>query len=729
MVEAHRFGAGETAKIDKGQDPVAYLGGKGAHLQIMAGLGVPVPPGFTIPTKHCVEFMGHEGSDQSRQAMVHEAAQVALAGLTWLTDITGFTPLVSVRSGAPVSMPGMMDTILNVGLTDDNLAEWAERIGAWATVDSYRRLMQMLGGTALGIDHHKFDHFMIAARKKDEVSLDKDISLETMAWVVDAFRQVWVKESGRAFPQTVKEQLELAIGAVWASWDNPRAHSYRDLNKIDHKMGTAVTVQAMVFGNMNDDSGSGVMFTRNPNSGVDEVLGEFLPCAQGEDVVAGIRTPLPLSDMAAKWPKVTDELLAVAGMLEAHYRDVQDIEFTVQDGKLFLLQTRSAKRSALAAVKIAHALLLEGKIDPATLLKRITPQQMMTARAPVVDPTSKNAVLGKGLPACPGVGIGCVATSSAQAVKLAAQGYAVILVTKETTPDDIDGMIAAKGILTSTGGATSHAAVVARALDKPCIVGCSDMTVLKDSVSFLNGPTKMAGTQTEISLDGLSGVIFDGKVSVLDASEDESMKFLELKIWAKDGATPRTSGTVMSVGGVAKAYVQAADWMDDPAAGAAKFLNSLGAVSQTSKLEVYLDMAPPSALLPQEDQRLMRVIGTKTLTQEEQLWTSSVVESLSMADDSLVQGVVVLNGSHFTAGEIELLKAKGMVMVRETKTMADVMAGDAVIVTPQFVDKIIGGKKTWGQLKAMLTDKGLMHAYIAPTHSTVEEAAFRVLAK
>lgn len=494
-----------------------YLGGKGAALVDMCNAGMPVPPGFTLSTELCNQFRNIQASEQRDEFMAD-----LLGDVNWhMEDLAahfGFLPLVSVRSGAPVSMPGMMDTILNVGITDETLPQWVDRLGARAAYDSYRRLIQMLGCTAYGIPHSTFDNVLLVHKKQAKVDLDAELDADQMLDVVAGFKTAFKAAMGFPFPQTVKAQLTAAIRAVFDSWMNARAIEYRKLNKIDDAMGTAVNVQAMVFGNMGETSGSGVLFTRNPSTGEDVIMAEYLANAQGEDVVAGIRTPdkLVLDDSVnlEDCPAWMLALKDVCAKLEDAYQDMVDVEFTVQQGELFILQSRAGKRAAQAAFRIAVDLVDEGLIDVGTALGRIKREQFKIVKRPALDPSFAMKAHRTGLPACPGVVTGRPVYSAADAV---AAKDAVILVTHETTPDDIAGMSAAVGILTQTGGATSHAAVVARAMDKPCITGCTDLNI---QAMIDSGVDK-------VTIDGSTGrVWFQTDVPVVDGSESPEVKLV-----------------------------------------------------------------------------------------------------------------------------------------------------------------------------------------------------------
>ena len=454
------------------------LGGKGANLAEMASIGLPVPPGFTITTEVCTEFYrnGRKYPDGLAEQVRDGLARVEQAvGLKFGDPRTPL--LVSVRSGARVSMPGMMDTVLNLGLNDETVAGLTAASGdprfAW---DSYRRFIQMYGSVVLGVDHHRFEEIIEHLKLETGAVEDTMLSAEDWQRVVDGYKEMVEVETGKPFPQEPEAQLWGAIGAVFGSWMNPRANTYRKLHDIPADWGTAVNVQAMVFGNMGQDCATGVCFTRDPSTGENVFYGEFLVNAQGEDVVAGIRTPQPLSSLRAKpgevsmeqaLPAAYAELVRVRETLERHYRDMQDIEFTVQQNVLYMLQTRTGKRTAAASLKIAVDMAEEGLIDRPEAIRRVNPSSLDQLLHPTLDPTAARTVLSRGLPASPGAASGAVVFSADEAESRAAKGEAVILVRIETSPEDIHGMHAAKGILTTRGGMTSHAAVVARGMGRP----------------------------------------------------------------------------------------------------------------------------------------------------------------------------------------------------------------------------------------------------------------------
>jgi pyruvate,orthophosphate dikinase len=467
------------------------LGGKGAGLAEMANLGLPVPPGFTITTEVCTHF--YERGEKYPPELDKQIAE-ALADVEKALELSFGDPknplLVSVRSGARASMPGMMDTVLNLGLNDRTVVGLAQRSGDERfAYDSYRRFLQMYGQVVLHIEHHHFEQLIEEHKLDVGVVLDTELTAEDWQELAAEFKGVVESETGKPFPQDVHEQLKGAIDAVFGSWMNSRAVTYRRLHGIPSDWGTAVNVQAMVFGNMGEDCATGVAFTRDPSTGVNEFYGEYLVNAQGEDVVAGIRTPQrltisakqagksPLPAMEEVMPAVFGDLCKVRRTLEDHYRDMQDIEFTVERGKLWMLQTRTGKRTAQAALKIAVALVEEGVIDRNEAIRRIEPGSLDQLLHPMLDPKAKTTVVAHGLPASPGAASGTVVFSADEAESMASRGQAVILVRVETSPEDIHGMHAARGILTTRGGMTSHAAVVARGMGRPCVAGAGAHTV------------------------------------------------------------------------------------------------------------------------------------------------------------------------------------------------------------------------------------------------------------
>src|SRR5579885_2483218 len=521
------------------------LGGKGAGLAEMANLGLPVPPGFTITTEVCTHFYRN---GRTYPPDLDEQVAAALAKVEKALGLKFGDPenplLVSVRSGARASMPGMMDTVLNLGLNDRTVLGLAAKSGDERfAYDSYRRFLQMYGQVVLGIEHHHFEQLIEDHKLDAGAVLDTELSAEDWKSLVAGFKEVIRGETGEPFPQDVQAQLQGAIAAVFGSWMNARAVTYRRLHNIPSDWGTAVNVQAMVFGNMGDDCATGVAFTRNPSTGANEFYGEYLVNAQGEDVVAGIRTPQRLtvaskeaakSDLPAMeeaMPAVFAELQRVRRILEDHYRDMQDIEFTVERGKLWMLQTRTGKRTAQAALKIAVSLVEEGVIDRNEAIRRIEPASLDQLLHPTLDPAAKATVLARGLPASPGAASGKVVFSADEAESAASRGEAVILVRVETSPEDIHGMHAARGILTTRGGMTSHAAVVARGMGRPCVSGAGDLRVDYESRSFLVRNRQVVAGEI-ITINGSTGEVMLGEVPTIQP--DLSGDFATLIGWADE---------------------------------------------------------------------------------------------------------------------------------------------------------------------------------------------------
>ncbi|MGE5808709.1 MAG: pyruvate, phosphate dikinase, partial [Nitrospirota bacterium] len=528
------FGSGKADGTGAMKD---LLGGKGAGLAEMTNAGVPVPPGFTITTEVCNVFydLGKrvpEGLDEDMRGHMQKVEE-ALGGKFKFGD-PDRPLLVSVRSGSKFSMPGMMDTVLNLGLNDKTINGLIRMSGnerfAW---DAYRRFIQMFGNVVMGIEKDQFEHIIHDVKKKKKVSLDIELTAEDLKGLVAKFKAKVKQITKRDFPQDPWEQLVMARDAVFGSWNNPRAITYRKLNDIPGNLGTAVNVQSMVFGNMGETSATGVGFTRNPSTGAKEFYGEYLTNAQGEDVVAGIRTPHPIADLEKEMPQVYRQLREITSKLEKHYRDVQDFEFTVQEGTLFMLQTRTGKRTAHAAVKIAVDMVGEGLITKEEAVLRVEPASLDQLLHPIIDPKAKIEVVCKGLPASPGAASGKVVFTADEAVKQAKKDK-VILVRPETTPDDIHGMDAAKGILTARGGMTSHAAVVARGMGKPCVAGCEAIKVDLKGEKFTSGKvTVKAGDY--ITIDGGTGRVIVGKVQTKDP--EVSGDFGTLMKWADEVRT------------------------------------------------------------------------------------------------------------------------------------------------------------------------------------------------
>jgi pyruvate, orthophosphate dikinase len=533
----YSFGAGHN---EGRADMRNLLGGKGANLAEMASIGLPVPPGFTITTEVCTAFYDNNRNYPSDLKAQVDAALAIIEKAVGLNFGDKKHPLlVSVRSGARVSMPGMMDTVLNLGLSDETVEGLAKAANderfAW---DSYRRFIQMYGSVVLGVDHHRFEEIIEHAKLSAGVIEDTALTANDWRGVVDGYKSMVAQETGKPFPQDPHEQLWGAVGAVFGSWMNPRANTYRRLHDIPANWGTAVNVQAMVFGNMGNDCATGVCFTRDPSTGENMFYGEYLVNAQGEDVVAGIRTPQPLSKSVAKpgevpleeaMPNAYAELMQVRATLEAHYKDMQDIEFTVQQKKLYMLQTRNGKRTAAASLRMAVEMANEGLIDEKEAVMRVNPSSLDKLLHPMLDPKAPRTLLGKGLPASPGAACGLVVFSADEAESRAAKGDAVILVRVETSPEDIHGMHAAQGILTTRGGMTSHAAVVARGMGRPCVAGAGGISVDYNN-QVLSAGGKIVRAGEVITLDGATGEVFVGPVAMIEPTV--SGDFGTLMEWA-----------------------------------------------------------------------------------------------------------------------------------------------------------------------------------------------------
>ena len=538
------FGDGQA---DGGAADRQLLGGKGANLAEMTRMGLPVPPGFTVTTDVCNDFYQQGGQ---LPPGVSEAMFDALGRIEKLMGSgfgdSGNPLLVSVRSGAAFSMPGMMDTILNLGLNDDAVKGLAQRADPRFAYDSYRRLIAMYSDVVLQVnegnpDHDPFDEAIAAKRRAQGVEHDYELNAEALMELVEEYKALVEKLAKRPFPQDPKDQLLGATSAVFQSWFNDRANTYRKINGIPHDLGTAVNIQTMVFGNMGPDCATGVAFTRDPSTGAKRFFGEYLLNAQGEDVVAGIRTPLPINDsgegtdpsttLEQRMPRMYRELDDIRHKLEVHYRDMQDIEFTIQRDKLFLLQTRNGKRTAASAVRIAVDLVHEGLIDKKEAIRRITPDHIDQLLHPMLDPKASRQVIAKGLPASPGAATGRVVFSADEAADRGARGEAVILLRVETSPEDVAGMHHSVGVLTARGGMTSHAAVVARGMGKPCVVGCAELTVNYE-LQRAESRGQAIEANDIITIDGASGEVMLGEVATVQAGG--SAQFDELMGWVDE---------------------------------------------------------------------------------------------------------------------------------------------------------------------------------------------------
>ena len=537
-------------EVEGNKDMRDILGGKGANLAEMSGIGVPVPPGFTVSTEVCNLYLagGNRIPDEVSEEILRNLSKLEkAAGQTFGDEENPL--LVSVRSGAKFSMPGMMDTILNLGLNDVTVEGLARKSGDRRfALDCYRRLIHMFGDVVLGVSKRDFEKILKAKKDQTGIANDFDLTAEHLEEILEKFKALVKEETGRDFPQDVKEQLFLAISAVFSSWNTPRAITYRRLNHIPDDLGTGVNVQLMIFGNFGESSATGVGFTRDPANGAKELYGEYLVNAQGEDVVAGIRTPSPLKHLGDDMPAVYQELTEITTRLEQHYKDVQDFEFTIQEGTLYMLQTRNGKRTGQAAIKIAVDMQEEGLISKEQAVLQVVPDALNQLLHPVFDLEEKarHEELAKGLAASPGAAAGQVVFTANEAVQWKEEGKAVILVRDETSPDDIHGMSASQGILTATGGMTSHAAVVGRQMGKPAIVGCGAVVLNEEAKSFAVGDRKI-GEGDWISIDGTSGEVLLGEIKTQPSEiiqvirgeirpEESELytKFTELLSWADE---------------------------------------------------------------------------------------------------------------------------------------------------------------------------------------------------
>ncbi len=549
--DVYFFGEG---RADGGAAMRDLLGGKGANLAEMTRLGIPVPPGFTLSTALCHEYVR---SGMRISKAVREEAGRALARIERIMDAGFGDPerplLVSIRSGSPVSMPGMMDTVLNLGLGEKSVGGLARLAGARFAYDSYRRFIQMYGDVVLRVPHERFEDCLESLRAARGAASDADLGAEDLERVAQEYLEIVRAETGKPFPQDPEEQLWGAVGAVFRSWNNERAVRYRSLHGVPDTLGTAVNVQAMVFGNMGDDCATGVAFTRDPATGEKVFYGEYLKNAQGEDVVAGIRTPQPINEagrspglehlpsLEQEMPRLYRQLVRIAMRLEKHYREMQDIEFTIQRGRLWLLQTRTGKRTAPAAVRIAVDLVHERLLSRSAAVCRVDPQQLDQLLHPTIDPKAERVVVARGLPASPGAAVGGIVFTSDAAELRAKAGEKVILVRTETSPDDIHGLHAAQGVLTTRGGMTSHAAVVARGMGKPCIVGCGGVQI-HEAAEELTVDGRTLRTGDEITLDGGTGEMMLGRLPTV--TPELGGAFSELMGWADRLRTVRVRTNV-----------------------------------------------------------------------------------------------------------------------------------------------------------------------------------------
>ncbi|MCH8918595.1 MAG: pyruvate, phosphate dikinase, partial [Proteobacteria bacterium] len=708
----YAFGGG-TAEGDAAM--AELLGGKGANLAEMASLGLPVPPGFTLTTQVCAFFFGH---GQTFPEDLRPAVETALGKIEDSIG-AGFGDaknplLVSVRSGGRASMPGMMDTVLNLGLNEETLAGLAAAGGdqrfAW---DSYRRFIQMYGGVVLGLDHDRFEELLAFAKEDAGYGFDTDMTAEDWRELVGEYKDLVAAELGSPFPDDPLEQLWGALGAVFKSWMNPRAITYRAIHAIPEDWGTAVNVQAMVFGNMGDDCATGVAFTRDPATGENTLYGEFLVNAQGEDVVAGIRTPQPLS-LAARQanggakpaleeclPEVYAELGGVCETLERHYRDMQDIEFTVQKGRLWMLQTRTGKRTAAAAIRIAVEMVGEGLIDEKIAVSRVAPQSLDQLLHPTIAPDAERKVLVTGLPASPGAASGGIVFSADDAEARAARGENVILVRVETSPDDIHGMHAARGIVTARGGMTSHAAVVARGMGRACVAGAGALDI--DAAA---GTMSVAGvtlnTGDVITIDGATGEVMAGALAMV--SPELTAEFSTLMGWADKfrrlgvRANAETPADVKAAAAVSLNKLAALTASEIVISDASGFMVSAAVATYPSLAELIYVKGVTSAIQTQIDTKLANVVEDTT----PQLGGMLDVNTFSLGDGTRKILDFVEDGSAVNWFEMENQATGGGPILRsagETNVDLNIASkgtGDVSITPASTGDLILDGSK-WPQ--------------------------------
>lgn len=522
------FGEGDTKNKN-------LLGGKGANLGEMTKIGLPVPPGFTITTEVCDYFHKNSKYPDELEKQIDENIRRLEENMGAGFGDSKNPLLVSVRSGAAISMPGMMDTVLNLGLNDETMQAMVNKTGNQRFVlDAYRRFIQMFGNVVMGVEHRFFENALSKKKETKGAEYDTELDAQALRELVDEYKAIIKERAGREFPSDAREQLRMSIHAVFGSWNNPRAIKYRQINSIKGLIGTAVNVQAMVFGNMGNDCCTGVAFTRNPSTGEDKFYGEYLTNAQGEDVVAGIRTPKPVSELEKEFPDIHKELIDIRDKLENHYKEMQDIEFTVQKGKLYMLQTRTGKRTGSAAVRIAVDMVNQGMIGKNQALLRINPEQLNQLLHKQIDPIAKekNQAVAKGLPASPGAAVGKIVFTADDATLWAKEKKEkVVLVRTETSPDDIEGMHVSQGILTARGGITSHAAVVARAMGKCCVAGCGELIINEKNKILRIGDNELKQGDF-VTLDGATGEVYAGELPVKDP--ELAGEFAVLMNWAKD---------------------------------------------------------------------------------------------------------------------------------------------------------------------------------------------------
>lgn len=706
-ITAKLYSFGLPSGADGNKDMTTLLGGKGANLAEMAILGLPVPPGFTIPTSVCLAYQKAE----DKEFFVDQMIDPVLEEITTLRDHFGYVPLLSVRSGAPVSMPGMMDTILNVGLTKASIPFWKNKLGIRPVLDSTRRLLQMYGETAMGVEHKVFEDLITFEKDFHEVSEDKNLPIDALKSLITNFKTRIHEKAYKEFPDTLEAQLHGSITAVFDSWNSDRAKEYRKIHGIPHNLGTAITIQSMVFGNMNDESCSGVLFTRDPSTGENKIVGEYLPNAQGEDVVAGIRTPESLDTMGDFNSTVLGDLEDIAMLVEEHYADMQDMEFTVQDGELFLLQTRNGKRSAKAAFKIAVDLVGEDVIDEKEAIKRVTANQYQIMMRPKIDPEFTMKPHGKAIPASGGIVSGKAVFSSQAAVD---STEPCILITKETTPNDIAGMNAAVGILTATGGLTSHAAVVARGMDTTCIVGCTELKVEEFTAELKMG--KSTGIIEEgqlIALNGDTGEFwFNTLVPVVkEEKNDYAEAILE---WArkKSKHLSRVMITPEALDLPAGKYYFDTVGIETDKLGM-EFLDLLLYLDVHPEIEAVLDLTTNHHYRDNADDILWNAFAPAP-TEKHELYTkiTSLLDHACVGNIQARVHIVLPLGSE--AGFSKELTKSGWQVVQSVQSIAELLDATVFVNFTDDFYKSVGGKAKANKLLSIFKKAGQKLATLPP---------------
>ena len=663
------------------------LGGKGFGLITMTRVGVSVPPGFVISTTTCMDYL--KENDEGKTIIMNTIMDQVMEGMDWLTSELGYTPLVSVRSGARVSMPGMMDTILNVGLCDETFDFWCERIGLKAALDSKRRLMQMMGSTAYEIDSKLFEDVITLAKRvkyggKEAPATDADLGLGHLTKIIEHYHKIYKDHIEHDFKFNAKEQLRISIESVFKSWNNPRAIHYRDMHGYSHDWGTAVTIQSMVFGNLNNNSCSGVLFTRCPNTGDEGTIGEFLINAQGEDVVAGIRTPQPLHEMNDWNEKLELELLHQAQKLELLNKDMQDIEFTVEDGELYILQTRTGKRSAESAFIIAQDLLDEDIITTDDALSRVTYEQYLTLKRSRISPEFKEKPTAIGIPASGYVVTGVLAFSNDFAINCTAP---CILISKETTPDDIKGMEASVGILTQTGGATSHAAVVARGMDKVCVVGCSGIQRLNANSWTIGDTTVKEGES--ITIDGSTGNVWvNTKVPVIEGIVPPKAKKLISNISYEGGVIKEIITPTEGIITDKESYINTVTSFEDGNT-LADLLDCIATEEDSSYNPdslVYLDLNEPYNYREAGDEILWGAFGTDANVGNDIYFK---LDLLNKSYTVLKDKVALILPNHIHSKLVEKVKSQGWSVVLIIATIDELMDSKGIVeISNPFIESV-----------------------------------------